>query len=164
MGKRRWLALSLLPLLIPQFDLTAAETVRSIPKGTVLFLCPHGGAKSVIAASYFNRLAEELELPWSAVAAAADDPYDSVPAPVAAFLADEGFDVLSFKPRRVETSDVKMATRVVSIDCDLGCVTVPGVSIERWDDVPKVSVDLEASAAAIRLHVSTMLAELSERH
>lgn len=56
----------------------------------ILFLCSHGGAKSVIAASYFNRLAAERDLPFVAVAAAAEDPYDAVPAPVADYLDDEG--------------------------------------------------------------------------
>ena len=49
----------------------------------ILFLCQHGGAKSVIAASYFNRLATERGLSCTASSAAAEDPYDAVPAPVA---------------------------------------------------------------------------------
>jgi hypothetical protein len=76
-----------------------ASTSRQ--KSTVLFMCPYGGAKSVIAASYFNRAAETHDLPFVAVAVAAETPYDAVPQPVAEFLQHEGFDVASFKPREV---------------------------------------------------------------
>ena len=110
----------------------------------ILFLCPHGGAKSVIAASYFNRLAGTDE----ATAAASDEPYDAVPEPVADFLQREGFDVRSFVPRRVTDDDRRNATRVIEID--------------QWKDVPKVSDDLHGSAAAIRRHVEELVEELSE--
>lgn len=121
----------------------------------VVFLCPHGGAKSVIAASYFNQLANELALPYVGVAAAGEDPYDAVPAPVVELLQRDGIDVRAFKPRRVTTGEVNDAAKVVSIDCK-----IEGVDVERWDDVPKVSVDIEASAAAIRRHVEELAAGL----
>ena len=125
---------------------------------TILFLCQYGGAKSVAAASYFNRIAAERALPYVAVAVAAEEPYDSVPEPVADFLERDGFDVRAFKPRHVEAEDVQNAARVVSIDCD-----VSGVETERWDDVPKISEDLDGSAAAIRRHVEALAAELRSR-
>ena len=130
---------------------------------TILFLCPHGGAKSVIASSYFNRLAEEHSLSCAAVAAAADDPYDAVPPPVADFLAEEGFDVRAYTPRHVQPEDVRLAAKVVSIDCDLTNVDVTAATLERWDDVPMASVDLDASVAAIRRHVEELVAELHGR-
>lgn len=142
---------------------TTANRPRTTARSTVLFLCPYGGAKSVIAASYFNRLAEKHALPYVGVAAAAEKPYDAVPAPVAGFLERDGFDVRAFKPRHVEAEDVKTATKVISIDCNLVGVDVTGAAVERWDDVPKVSVDLDASAAAIRRHVEILVAELRER-
>jgi protein-tyrosine-phosphatase len=129
-------------------------------KRTVVFMCPYGGAKSVIAMSYFNQLAERDALPYVAAAVAGETPYDAVPENVAAFLADQGFTVTAFKPRRVAPKDLESASRVVSIDCDLTKVDAAGVTIERWDDVPKVSVDLPASAAAIRKHVETLVAQL----
>jgi len=129
-------------------------------KRTVVFMCPYGGAKSVIAMSYFNQLAERDSLPYVAAAVAGETPYEAVPENVAAFLANQGFTVTAFKPRRVAPKDLESASRVVSIDCDLTKVDSAGVTIERWDDVPKVSVDLPASAAAIRKHVETLVAQL----
>lgn len=110
----------------------------------ILFLCPHGGAKSVIAAEYFN----QAGLPFTAVAAAAEEPYDEVPPPVASHLGISGF-----KPRRVEPSELESAARVIAIGCDVG-------GAERWDDVPMVSADFHGSVAAIRRHVDALVAEL----
>lgn len=128
---------------------------------TVLFLCPYGGAKSVIAASYFNRLAAELALPLSAVPASAEAPYEAVPPPVVAFLEREGFEVGDFKPRRVTSEELGAASKVISIDCDLSQLDGPEVLIEAWNDVPRVSEDLPGSAAAIREHVRRLVDELT---
>jgi arsenate reductase len=121
----------------------------------ILFLCQHGGAKSVVAASHFNRLAAERGLPFTAAAAAAEDPYDAVPAPVAAYLHREGFDVRELRPHRVAAEEIEKAARVVTIGCEL-----PGIAAERWDDVPMASEDLEGSVAAIRRHVEALAGEL----
>jgi arsenate reductase len=129
-------------------------------KETVLFVCPYGGAKSVIAASYFNRIAEAEGLPFVAAAAAAETPYDAVPKPIADYLSQNGFDVASFQPRHVAAADLESAAKVVSIDCDLSKLDVRGVTVEEWSDVPKVSVDLPGSAAAIRRHVDVLVQQL----
>ncbi len=118
---------------------------------TILFVCPHGGAKSVIAASLFNAAG----LPFRGVAAAGEDPYDSVPAPVVDRLAGQGVDVRAFKPRPVEAGEIEQAARVISIGCD-----VSGANVERWEDVPMFSEDPEGSFAAIRRHVDELVGEL----
>jgi len=141
----------------------ATELPEAAPEGAILFFCQFGGAKSVIAAAYFNRLASEQALPHAGVAVAAEEPYDAVPVPVAAFLESEGFAVGHFKPRRAKEEELKTATKLVTIDCDLAGVDAGGLAVERWDDVPKVSVDLDASAAAIMLHVEALVAGLRER-
>lgn len=127
---------------------------------TILFLCPHGGAKSVIAASYFNRLAREGGLPFVAAAAAAEDPYGAVPEPVAAMLHDEGFDVHSFRPRRAEAGEIDAANRIVSIDCDPATLPAGRAGVEEWTDVPMASEDLPGSASAIRRHVAMLMEQL----
>lgn len=135
---------------------------RSEPPNTILFLCPYGGAKSVIAASYFNRLANERGLPLTGVAAATEEPYDRVPPPVAAVLAQEGIDVSNYRPRRVEKKDVVRALRLVAIDCDLSKTDTGSLLAERWDDVPKVSEDLPGAMRAIRRHVEKLVQEMAE--
>ncbi len=145
--------------------LVVAETStsgRSESPNTILFLCPYGGAKSVIAASYFNRLANERGLPLTGVAAATEEPYDRVPPPVAAILAKEGIDVSKYRPRRVAKEDFVRALRIVAIDCDLRKTDTGSLLAERWDDVPKVSEDLPAATRAIRRHVEKLVQEMAE--
>jgi arsenate reductase (thioredoxin) len=122
----------------------------------ILFLCQHGGAKSVVAASHFNRLAAERGLPFVATAAAAEDPYDAVPTPVAGYLEGEGFDVRNLKPHHAAPEEIETAARIVTIGCDLSG------GHERWDDVPAASEDLEGSVAAIRRHVEELAEALAE--
>src|SRR5438552_2707730 len=111
---------------------------RPMRHETVLFLCPHGGAKSLIAASYFTRMAAERHLPFTAVAVATEHPYESVPANIADLLERDGFHVRSFKPRPVTRSDLRTASKVISVGCDLSTVDTRGTAIETWDDVPLV--------------------------
>jgi arsenate reductase len=164
----RWLNHVLLLLVVGACTTVSHDGRATDPKGTVLFLCPYGGAKSVIAASYFNRLADERALPYRAIAAAVEEPYAAVPPPVAGLLQREGFDVSQFKPHHVEGRDVKDAVKIVSIDCNSAAldaaIHVEAASVERWNDVPKVSEDLDGSAAAIRRHVETLIEKLRGRH
>jgi arsenate reductase len=120
----------------------------------ILFLCEHGGAKSVVAALHFNRLAAERGLSFVATAAAAHDPYDAVPAPVADYLQGEGFDVRKLRPHHAGAEEIERAARIVTIGCDLSGAH------ERWDDVPAASEDLERSVAAIRRHVEALAEDL----
>ena len=126
-------------------------------------MCPHGGAKSLIAASYFNRIAADKNLPFTAVAVAAEDPYKNLPAPIADFLEKDGFHVRSFKPRPVTGADLRNALKVISVGCDLTKVDTRGTVVETWDDVPLVDDGLPQSAAAIRKHVIFLIDQIGSR-
>src|SRR5688500_15753467 len=87
------------------------------PARTILFLCPHNAAKSVIAAAYFARLARERGLDFRAASAGTSP--DAVPSPaVVAMLREEGIDVAGYRPRCVTRDDLTGAHRVVSLGCD----------------------------------------------
>src|SRR6185503_10643457 len=98
---------------------------------TVLFVCLHGSAKSLIAAEYFNRLAAAR-----GVAARADsaglEPDDHVPPGVVQGMAADGFDVRARRPRRPTAADVADATTVVAFGCELGALAPGAARIERW--------------------------------
>jgi arsenate reductase (thioredoxin) len=67
---------------------------------TILFLCPHNPAKSVLAAAYFDRLARERGLDYRATSAGTSP--DAAPSPaVVAVLRVEGIDVTDHRPRRL---------------------------------------------------------------
>ena len=87
------------------------------PARTILFLCPHNAAKSVIAAAYFTRLARDRGLDYQAASAGTSP--DAAPSPaVVAMLRDEGIDVAGYRPRRVTAEDLTSAHRVISLGCD----------------------------------------------
>jgi len=126
-------------------------------------MCPHGGAKSLIAVSYFNRIAAEKNLPFTAVAVAAEHPHESVPANIADFLEKDGFHVRSFKPRPVSRADFRSASKVISVGCDLSKADTRGTAVETWDDVPLVDNGLPQSAAAILKHVLVLIDQIGSR-
>ena len=64
---------------------------------TILFLCPHHAAKSVIAQAYFNRLAQQHDLPFVADSAGTE-PDVQISPQVAEMLLAEGMDVHDHQP------------------------------------------------------------------
>jgi arsenate reductase (thioredoxin) len=126
---------------------------------TFLFLCPHGAAKSIMAAAYFQRLAEQQGIDVLATAAGVD-PSAEISALVAELLAAEGIDVSGSTPQRVTHDQMASASRVISLGCDLTSLPPGDTEIEQWDDVPLPSQDLIASRTRIYLHV----AQLVERY
>ncbi len=53
------------PLLVILAALMTAP--KPEPVGTILFVCEHGSAKSVVAAAHFNRIAAARGLPFRAI-------------------------------------------------------------------------------------------------
>jgi arsenate reductase (thioredoxin) len=123
---------------------------------SILFLCPHNAAKSVVAAAYFERLAAERGVTLRATSAGTD-PDPGVAPGVAAALLMEGIDVRGYRPRSVTREELATACRVVSLGCDLGDIAPPGLVVEHWDDVPSPSVDLTGALAVIAAHVRRLV-------
>jgi arsenate reductase (thioredoxin) len=123
---------------------------------TILFLCPHNAAKSVIAAAYLERLAAECGLTLRATSAGTD-PDPGVSPGVAGALLAEGIDVRAHRPRRVTAGELARASRVVSLGCHLGDIAPPGLAVESWDDVPSPSADLTGACAVIAAHVRRLV-------
>jgi protein-tyrosine-phosphatase len=128
---------------------------------TILFLCPHNAAKSVLAVAHFDRLARERGLPYRADSAGTEPDAQPSPAVVAA-LGAEGINVTAHHPRHVTAEDLAAARRVISMGCDLGEVVPAGIPVEQWGDVPPVSTDLDAAYAAIRRRVEALVSELEQ--
>ena len=100
---------------------TTASPKASAP--TVLFLCPHGAAKSVLASAYFQQIAKERGLNVR-VESAGTDPDPAVAPAVATHLARKGYAVPVSRPRRVTDADLTTADVVISIGCDLTILAV----------------------------------------
>lgn len=126
---------------------------------TILFLCPHHAAKSVIAAAYFNRLAEQAQLPFTANSGGTE-PDAAINPKVAEMLLSEGIDVRAHQPRRVTKEELEQAERIISMGCTAEELELAPEQIEDWSDVPMVSKDLYAARDAIHSHIERLVAEL----
>ena len=62
-----WIVACLLSSTLLNYAQTASSRPAAKPE-TVVFVCEHGSAKSVIAAAHFNHLAAEKGLPYRAIA------------------------------------------------------------------------------------------------
>lgn len=126
---------------------------------TVLFLCPHNAAKSVIAAAYFNHEAQAHGLSWRADSAGTE-PSERVAPIVVQMLAEDGLDVADFQPHLVTAESLQLSQRVISIGCTPDELRTANRPIEYWDDVPMVSQDPHGSREAIRRHITTLIQSL----
>jgi arsenate reductase (thioredoxin) len=149
-------------LLIFTLASVQAPEVGQTPGRTVVFVCEHGVAKSVIAASHFNKLATERGLAVRAVSRGVDLEA-VVPDRVRDGLRSEGVPLPSdFIPTRVGPGDTKAAARVVTFDLQLpGDATTAGAI--NWVGVPAVSDGYAVASAEIRSRVEALIAELSPR-
>src|SRR4029453_4746257 len=102
---------------------------------TVVFVCQHGAAKSVLAAAVLERLAAEHGIPLRALARGTEPEPQVAPAVVAGLLA-EGIDVRAWQPRPLTPGDLAGACRVVSFGPDLSHLVPDGTLIQVWSDVP----------------------------
>jgi protein-tyrosine-phosphatase len=125
----------------------------------VLFMCPHGAAKSVLASAYFQKLAKERGLNVR-VDSAGTDPDPEVGKAVAAHLTKTGYALPIEKPRRVTPRDLQDADLVVSLGCDLTGLPQPRGTLLKWD-VPGPGENFAAADEAIRKRVEELVDELA---
>lgn len=124
---------------------------------TVLFLCPHGAAKSVLAAALLGRLSVEQGLPLRATCAGTE-PDPEVAAQVRALLEREGLPLPLAQPQLVTAALLEGAGWVISLGCAVDELPGTPQNLERWDDVPPPSQDLAGAYARIQAHIAAWLA------
>ena len=129
---------------------------RPVSTATILFVCLHGSAKSLIAAEHLNRLAAARGLALRGESMGVE-PDVAVPAAVVAGLAADGIDVRGYAPRAIDAERLAGATHVVSFGCDVRPVGSAPLSIERWDDSPRVSDGYASARDAIVRRVERLL-------
>jgi sterol desaturase/sphingolipid hydroxylase (fatty acid hydroxylase superfamily)/protein-tyrosine-phosphatase len=143
--------------------LLAGSSVFAQAKATtVLFMCPHGAAKSVLASAYFARLAKERGLNVR-VDSVGTDPQEAVSTAVAQHLTTNGYTVPITKPRKVTKHDLAAADVVISLGCDVSGLPAAPRSLREWNEVPAPSEDFNAADEAIRRRVLALVEELAAR-
>jgi arsenate reductase (thioredoxin) len=130
---------------------------------TVVFVCQHGAAKSVLAAALLERLATDHGLPLRALARGTEPEPQVAPA-VAAGLLTKGIDVSAWQPRPVTLGDLAQAWRVISFGPDLSRLLPTGTLVQVWSDVPAVADGFQAAQAAMAGRLSGLLEDLPEQH
>lgn len=128
---------------------------------TILFVCRHGAAKSVLAAAGLRRLATERGLRIR-VDSAGVEPDPAVSPAVANALRRDGIDLSGLGPRLVGAADVTSAARVITFDLEPGELPAASVDVERWDDVPQVGDDPAPARAVIARHLELLVETVAE--
>ena len=124
---------------------------------TVLFVCEHGAAKSIIAAAHFNKLASEKNLDIRAIARGTNPDAELSSNTVAGLQAD-GLTPTESIPQKLSLADVESAQRVVTF-CELPEEYRSKTVIEQWDGVPPVSEDYEKARDAIVERIHRLIVE-----
>ena len=130
----------------------------SLKTPAVLFLCPHGAAKSLMASAYFQKMAKERGLNVR-VDSAGTDPEPELSRTVVASLQKDGYAIPIKKPRAATAADMQAADVVISMGCDLSTLPAPKGTLQNWT-VPDFSADFDAAQQAIRDRVTKLVDEL----
>lgn len=134
---------------------------QSTTSPTVVFVCEHGAAKSLIASLYFNQLAAERGLPVRA-AFRAVTPQDDLSVRAVAGLKADGFTIPEQKPTVIASSDIDRATHIFAIGCQLPAAAAKSGKAAGWDDVPD-DKGYPAMRDAIVKHVNALLDQIQSR-
>jgi len=128
-------------------------------KPLILFLCPHGAAKSVMASTFFKKLATQNGLDMNTTYAGTDPDPEVFP-PVIKLLASEGLEVANHTPRHVTREDLEKAYRIISLGCDVNDLASQSTEIEYWNDVPSPSKSLHEARDLIYTKVEKLINDL----
>lgn len=139
-------------------SLTIMPADSNTPTQRVLFVCEHGAAKSVFAASYFNFLAERENLNIRAVARGLDPDAD-VAESVRAGSEAEGIPLCAINPMQLTPDDVNAADKVVAFDLSSAQLGMRD-SHQAWDGVPSLKQEFESGSTEIKARVEALVAEL----
>jgi arsenate reductase (thioredoxin) len=146
----------LLSLVLWAAQGVSAPAAKTAP--TVLFMCPHGAAKSLMASAYFQKLAKERGLNVR-VDSAGTDPDPQLSKGVVAHLLKNGYAIPIDKPRAATAADMRGADVIISIGCDLSHLPSPKGTVKRWA-VPDFSADFSAAERSIREQVTKLVDEM----
>jgi arsenate reductase (thioredoxin) len=125
---------------------------------TVIFVCEHGSAKSVVAAAHFNRLAKERKLNLRAVSRGTN-PDKELPAGTLKGLKADGLEADDHQPKILTEADVAGAVRVVAF-CQLPEAYAKITPVKLWDDAPPMSEDYNKFRDLVVERIKRLLDEL----
>lgn len=126
---------------------------------TIIFVCEHGAAKSIIAASYFNKLANEKSLNIKAIARGTNPDEELSPKTIQG-LSEDGLQSTESSPQKITLEEIKSAQQLITF-CNLSDEEYhQAVEVEHWDDVPPVSENYQIARNAILKNINQLINKL----
>lgn len=138
-----------------------SQSTQQPSSPTVVFVCEHGAAKSLIASVYFNKLAAERGLKARASFRGVT-PQDDLSIRTVAGLKADGLSIPEQKPTAIGDADIDHATHIFAIACQLPSAATDSGKAASWDDVPE-DQGYPAMRDAIVRHVNALLDQLQMR-
>jgi len=139
----------------------AGQSPKAATEPTIVFMCEHGAAKSVIATAYFNKIAAERGLPDRAIYRGVN-PQAELSASALKGLKDDGLTLPPGKPSPITPADVAGASYIFAIGCTLPAHAASSGKGDSWNDVPD-DQGYAAQRDAIRKHVERLVDRLQKR-
>ena len=134
------------------------QQTKVAPK--VVFVCEHGAAKSVMAASELQRMAKERGLAVTVLSRGSNPDAEIAPG-VRKELEAAGMDLGSAKPTKVSAKDLTGATRVISFGPDLSTLMPKGAKVLDWSATPAPGQDYKAAREHILKQLEALLADFT---
>jgi arsenate reductase len=128
----------------------------------IIFVCEHGAAKSVIASTYFNKLAKERKLDYVAECRGTNPDAEVSPKAKEGLTADKVYDNKT-KPKKLVASDVASAERVIlftSLPPDLKT----NVPTENWSNLEDIDADYSKRRDTIVKKINALLDSLERQN
>jgi protein-tyrosine-phosphatase len=127
----------------------------------IIFVCEHGAAKSVIAATYFNEMAKERNLEYAAECRGTFP--DSVVAPGIrdGLTKDKLFDA-TMQPRKLLASDTSDVERII-LFTPLPSYMDGSIKTEDWSNIENVDAEYSKRRDAIVKKISELLDTLEKQ-
>ena len=132
------------------------------PPRTILFVCEHGAAKSVIAAAYFDVLAKKHGLNYKAVFRGTK-PDTSLSPSTEKGLKEDGISTNGWKPELVTQKNMDEASQIVTLGCLLPGEDAQAMKLAKWNEIPSVSEDYRAARDEIKRRVQSLVDDLARK-
>lgn len=137
--------------------LTACFVWAQPKQKTVLFVCEHGSAKSVVAASHFNKAAKEQGLNVRVISRGTN-PDKAIPAKINQLLVQDGFAKKTDAPQKLSADDIRYADYVVAF-CALPAPLGRPKYLETWN-VPSFEAGYPAARDSILINTERIIQKI----
>ena len=139
--------------------MTTSDSIHSLNKPSVLFVCVHNAGRSQMAAGFMTHLGQgRVE-----VLSAGSAPKDSINPVAVEAMAEIGIDISSNSPKILTPEAVQQSDAVITMGCGDACPFYPGKRYEDWvlDDPAGQGIEsVRVIRDEIKSRVEKLLAEL----